>query len=214
MAADERDATGRRILDAALDAFVRDGYAGTSTDKIAAGAAASKQSIYRRFGDKEGLFAALIDDFLHRVRAQIIDADVSACTTGEEAVHLLAHQLAESILDHRVQRFRRLVIAEAVRFPQLGQAYYDGAFEVTLHALARVLDSLVARRLLHINDTVAAANQLAGLTLWLPSNRIMMTGRLDSVPAAELERGLESGVGVFLAAYGPRTGPGEPAPTA
>jgi TetR/AcrR family transcriptional regulator, mexJK operon transcriptional repressor len=202
MMATEIDALGHRILDAALDAFVLDGFKGTTTDQIAAGAAASKQSIYRRFGDKEGLFAALVTDFLDRVRAQIVETDVSGCRTGEEAVRLLARQLADSILDRRVQRFRRLVIAEAARFPELGTAYYEGAFTVTLDALARVLDGLVARDLLRIDDTVRAANQLAGLTLWLPSNRIMMTGRLDAVAPDEIDAGVESGVSVFLAAYG------------
>lgn len=200
----EADTTGRRILDAALQAFVEHGFTGATTDQIAAGAAASKQSIYRRFGDKKGLFAALVDDFLARVRAQIVEVDVSACKTGEEAVRILAGQLATSILDGRVQSFRRLVIAEAERFPELGQAYYDGAFQVTLAELARRLDGLVDRGLLRIDDTTRAANQLAGLTLWLPSNRIMMTGRLDAVSRADIGDAVESGVRVFVATYASR----------
>lgn len=50
------EATRARILNAALDAFVLDGYTGASTDVIAAAASASKQTVYKYFGDKEGLF--------------------------------------------------------------------------------------------------------------------------------------------------------------
>lgn len=195
------DATAVRILDAALDAFVIDGFAGTSTDQIAAGAAASKQTIYKRFGDKASLFRALVDHVLISARAQIVDIDVTDCWTGEEAVRRLARQLAGSILTPRVQRLRRLIIAEAARFPDIGLAYYEGAFLLTLAGVGRVLDGLVQRGLLRIDDTVLAANQLAGLTLWLPTNRIMMTGRLDSVTQAEIDAAVESGVRVFMAAY-------------
>jgi TetR/AcrR family transcriptional regulator, mexJK operon transcriptional repressor len=195
------DPVARRILDAAMDAFVLDGFAGTSTDQIAAGAAASKQTIYKRFGDKAGLFHALVDDFLTRVRAQIVEVDVAGFATAEEAVRVLARRLADSILDKRVQRLRRLIIAEAVRFPDIGRQYYDGAFTVTLAALADVLGALDARGLLRISDTGAAADHLAGLVLWVPSNRIMMTGRFDSVSAEEIDRAVESAVRVFVAAY-------------
>ena len=147
------------------------------------------------------LFRAIVDHVLVTARAQIVDVDVSDCRTGEEAVRRIAEKLAASLLTPRVQRLRRLIIAEAARFPDIGLAYYEGAFQLTLAGIARVLDGLVQRGLLRIDDTGVAANQLAGLTLWLPTNRIMMTGRLDSVSQAEIDAAIESGVRVFLAAY-------------
>lgn len=201
---DSLDPTAGRILDAALDVFVVEGYTGASTDQIAAAASASKQTIYRRFVDKPGIFRALVEHVLVTARTQIVETDVSDCRTSEEAVRKLARQLADSVLSPRVQRLRRLIIAEAARFPDIGSAYYERAFQLTLAAMSRVLGDLVERGLLDIEDTDAAANQLAGLTLWIPTNRIMMTGRLDSVTAEEIDDALDSGVRVFLAAYGRR----------
>ena len=43
-------------LDAAVQAFWRDGYLGTDLDSIAATVGATKPSLYRRFGDKQALF--------------------------------------------------------------------------------------------------------------------------------------------------------------
>lgn len=198
------EAARSRILNAALDVFVLDGYTGASTDVIAAAASASKQTVYKYFGDKEGLFRALISDMVDRVHDSIVRLDIDSYPDGDAVVRALAKLLSDSVLDRRVQRFRRLVIAEAGRFPDIGRAYYEGAFEHTLGYMADLLASASARGWLHIDDPRIAANQLAGLLLWIPSNRIMMTGRFDAITEAEVESCRESGVRVFLAAYGER----------
>ncbi|KQQ93686.1 hypothetical protein ASF62_05605 [Leifsonia sp. Leaf325] len=196
------EATRARILNAALDAFVLDGYTGASTDVIASTATASKQTVYKYFGDKEGLFRALIADVVDRVHTSIVRLDVDAFQDGEQVVRAIAAQLTDSVLDRRVQRFRRLVIAEAARFPDIGRAYYEGAFEHTLGFMADLLGSASQRGWLRIDDPQVAANHLAGLLLWVPSNRIMMLGRFDAMTEAELKSGREAGIRVFLAAYG------------
>ena len=52
------------ILDAALAAFTANGYAATTIEQVRRGSGASVGSIYHRFGDKEGLAAALYVDCL------------------------------------------------------------------------------------------------------------------------------------------------------
>lgn len=196
------EATRARILNAALDTFVLDGYTGASTDTIAAAAAASKQTVYKYFGDKEGLFRALIHDMVDSVHESLTRLDADDYADGEQVVRSLARLLTDSVLDHRVQRFRRLVIAEAARFPDLGRAYYEGAFEHTLGLMADLLADANARDWLRVDEPPIAANHLAGLLLWIPSNRVMMTGRFDAITDAELASGREAGIRVFLAAYG------------
>jgi len=58
----ERRSTRKRraILDAATKAFLRGGYRGTSMDEIAAAAGVSKQTVYKRFADKERLFCEIV----------------------------------------------------------------------------------------------------------------------------------------------------------
>ncbi|MGL5911338.1 MAG: TetR/AcrR family transcriptional regulator, partial [Phycicoccus sp.] len=50
----------RRLLDAAEEIFVRDGYRGTSVDEVAAVAGVSKQTLYAHFGSKEALFVEMV----------------------------------------------------------------------------------------------------------------------------------------------------------
>jgi TetR/AcrR family transcriptional repressor of mexJK operon len=50
----------RAILDAAKNLFVRNGYASTSMDAVAAEAGVSKLTVYSHFTDKETLFSAAV----------------------------------------------------------------------------------------------------------------------------------------------------------
>ncbi len=201
--ASRSDATKARILDAALEAFVSDGYAGASTDQVAARASASKQTVYKYFGDKPGLFRAIADDIIARVLDVMAEMRTEAFGSGEETVRTVARQLVTSTLDERVQRIRRLVIAEAARFPEIGQAYYDGAFIRVLGSVADLLQDAADRGWLYLHgDAKTAADHLAGLLLWLPVNRVMMTGRQHPLSPSEIDAIVEPAVRVFLAAYG------------
>lgn len=66
MARKKRDTSKKResILDAAIKAFVQDGYDNTSMDRIAETASASKRTVYNHFSSKEELFQAVLQRFL------------------------------------------------------------------------------------------------------------------------------------------------------
>ena len=60
--------TQKRLLDAAEEVFVRDGYESAQLDAIAAKAGRSKGAVYTHFKSKEDLFLAL---FEHRTRSYV-----------------------------------------------------------------------------------------------------------------------------------------------
>lgn len=60
--------TQTRLLDAAEEVFVRDGYEGAQLTKIANVAGRTKGAVYAHFKSKEDLFLAL---FEHRTRGYI-----------------------------------------------------------------------------------------------------------------------------------------------
>jgi AcrR family transcriptional regulator len=69
-------ASRRRLLTAAAAEFVAHGVAGARVDRIAADAQANKRLIYDYFGDKDGLFDAVLDSFTaEAVGAVPIDAE-------------------------------------------------------------------------------------------------------------------------------------------
>ena len=59
----------QRILDAAMSAFIKHGYAETSTLEIAKRAKVSKRDIYAAFGSKEQMLMACILERMERLLA-------------------------------------------------------------------------------------------------------------------------------------------------
>lgn len=59
--------TRRRLLKAATAEFAARGLAGARVDRIAAGARVNKAQLYSYFGSKDGLFDAVIDEYLDMI---------------------------------------------------------------------------------------------------------------------------------------------------
>jgi len=77
--------TQARLLDAAEEVFVRDGFEGAQLDEIAASAGRSKGAVYTHFKSKEDLFLAL---FEHRTRSFIdgLVASLRKCATRQQSL--------------------------------------------------------------------------------------------------------------------------------
>ncbi|WP_329138648.1 TetR family transcriptional regulator [Streptomyces sp. NBC_01476] len=69
-------ATSRRILDAAAEEFAQHGIAGARIERIIAAARTNKAQVYGYFGNKEGLFDAVVADCVERSTDDLpFDAD-------------------------------------------------------------------------------------------------------------------------------------------
>ena len=111
-------------MQAATSLFLSQGYPGTSMDQVAALAAVSKQTVYKHFGDKYRLFREIVlevtptvDSFVARL------AGLQQTQDLERDLRELARWYITAVTQPHIIQLRRLVIAEAVRFPELGRAY-------------------------------------------------------------------------------------------
>src|ERR1700677_4888952 len=99
MVSSRQTAAERRVavLAAAITEFARSGYAGTSTEAIAARAGISQPYIFRLFGTKKDLFCATYD----AVTASIEDAFVAAAEglEGEDAMAAMGLAYLELLQD-------------------------------------------------------------------------------------------------------------------
>lgn len=199
--------SGKReaIVRAATSLFLRHGYQDTSTDRIAAAASVSKQTVYNQFRDKKTLFQEIIlgvtataerfanglPDELARVRA---DEDL------EPALRGLAHRYLAAVLNPQVLALRRLIIGETNRFPELAAEYYERAPARVLAALADMFADLRDRGLL-AGDPTDAAEDFAFLVLGRALDHGMF--HIDDAPVdtAKAWRTADRAVTVFLAAY-------------
>jgi AcrR family transcriptional regulator len=101
--AERREATTSALLDAAREAFARDGYGASSLDDIVAAAGVSKGALYHHFAGKTELFQAVYEreqDRLAEICAEAALAEPDPWT----AVEMGARAFLEAVLDPEVQR--------------------------------------------------------------------------------------------------------------
>ena len=77
--------THRRLLDAAEEVFVRDGYEAAQLDEIAARAERSKGAVYTHFKSKEDLFLALFENRTRSAINRLLDS-LHECKTRKESM--------------------------------------------------------------------------------------------------------------------------------
>jgi TetR/AcrR family transcriptional regulator, mexJK operon transcriptional repressor len=192
------------ILDAALGVFLEKGYLGTSMDEIAAKARVSKQTVYKHFADKDRLFGEIVQATVAEIDRLVrwIFDEFEADENLDVLFDRLAQRFLSALMEPRLLRLRRLVISNAVRFPDLGRSWYKSGFERVLATLAECFKRLSKKGLLRVDDALMAADHFVGMLLWIPVNYAMFTGNERPFKEAELRRIAREAASAFLRAYG------------
>ncbi|MEV0900451.1 TetR/AcrR family transcriptional regulator [Actinoplanes sp. NPDC049802] len=198
-----KDRKRTAILDAALAEFLQHGYVGAGMDRIAAGAGASKVTVYAHFPDKQALFEATLTRAVTEAEESGADQLEALAETGDLATGLrsFAAEHIRAVLRPPLIALRRMIIGEAGRFPELARAWHRAAPERGHATLARIITRLTDRGLVHAPDPLLAAQHLNYLILSIPLNEAMFAVR-EAHDEADLDRWAAEAVRVWLAAYG------------
>jgi TetR/AcrR family transcriptional regulator, mexJK operon transcriptional repressor len=109
--ADERRTRETEILTAALGVFLRTGYGASTVDELAAAAQVTKRTLYAYYGDKAGVFAAMVRDL-----AAAVSLDAAS---DRDTLETLAARIVSRVHSDELVGLHQLVIAESTRFPEL-----------------------------------------------------------------------------------------------
>jgi len=164
-----------RILAAARVRFMEKGFKGTSLDHIIELTGGSRRNIYEMFGDKEGLFEAV----LRQLMAEILkEADVlpSSDMPAREWLEEFGRRFLRGMLNPDVVAAFRQFIAIAADRPDLGQQAYESGPRVLHAKLSDYLDTQVSAGALEIEDTASAARILTEMLKGDMQLRALMTG--------------------------------------
>jgi len=192
------------ILDGARTLFLARGYAGTTIDDVAALAKVSKQTVYAHFSDKAQLFARLIERDIAESpsgRHPLVDTMAeSDDPPGDLAAFARVH-VADVIQPHLL-RLRRMLMAEAERFPHLALAWYEAGPAFSTAMFATWFGTWHRRGVMRAPEPVIAAEHFNWLVLSIPLNRAMALP-LDTPPftSDELDRYANLGTRAFIDAY-------------
>ena len=186
-----------QILEAAHRVFLEQGFGAASMDAIAREAGVSKATLYAHFASKQELFAAMVGSAC-RVY-ELLAAMSPPPDDLRSALMEAGGTLLRFILHPDVNKVYRSVVAEAVRFPELGRMMYAAGPGQGKAHLARFFAAATERGELAVADPELAAEQFGALILGHMKMRIELGVELPS--EERIERGLRSGVDAFLRAY-------------
>lgn len=196
--------TRAAVVEAARTLFLRNGYAGTTMEDIAALAGLTKRTVYNNYGDKEALFTGIVahviayaDEFVRELRAEF-PAGITA-TNLRTRLDDLGRRLALLIVRPEVVALRRLLIGEARVFPALAAEYFDRAPGQVIDALDSGFRQLEKTGLLRVADSPRAGAQFAYLVVGETLDRAVLVGTIP--PRDQVIDCAREGVRTFLARY-------------
>jgi len=190
----------RQILAGARLAFGALGYERASVDLVASRAGVGKATVYNHFGDKKALFAACYSEDADEIREELRrslqavggDPVLAMRRVGEKLLRILASPAFVSLHRHAV--------AEADRFPEVGETFFARGPMVVYGAIAGWLKRWEELGVLRLDDPRAAAIQF----VLLCQGDLVVRAQLGVLPLpspAEVRATVRRAIRTFLAAY-------------
>ena len=133
--ADERRTRETEILTAALGVFLAAGYGASTVDELAAAAQVTKRTLYAYYGDKAGVFAAMVRDL-----AAAVSLDAAS---DRDTLETLAARIVSRVHSDELVGLHQLVIAESTRFPELALILHSSG---DARHIARLAEHIRAER--------------------------------------------------------------------
>ena len=135
--ADQAGQVEGRILNAAEQFFLQQGYARTTLEQIAAAARIGNTTLYKRYRNKEELFTAVlqrsVDTAINRLSVAI--GQGTACQRLRE----VGIAMGQSALTRDVIAIMRISAAEAETFPNIARMGYHLGFDASVSRAAKAI---------------------------------------------------------------------------
>jgi len=117
----------KRIVEAAIKVFLKDGYAATTLSKVAEEAGVIRATIYSHFKDKNELFVAIVEELTVSKFGEGFEERLLTASP-KEFILMLREFVQRQRQDTQFLALLRTVIAESERFPQLARLYFKTIF--------------------------------------------------------------------------------------
>lgn len=135
---DRGQARRQAFLDAAREVFMDQGYEAASVNDVVRIAGGSMATLYAQFGNKGGLFLAVMADQHER----FVRAITPRCDEGgtlEEGLRAMGEHYLRAMLDRSNLSFYRIVAGESRKFPQELQTYIASGNDIVREVIAALI---------------------------------------------------------------------------
>jgi AcrR family transcriptional regulator len=180
--------------------FIERGYNQTTMQAIAEEAGASKETLYRHFGSKEGLFAEIVREKSAQI-ASSMDEDFTLHASPEDVLTRVGYALLKTLSCSDVLSFYGWVIAETPRAPELGRIFYEVGPAILRGKLRDYLERMTAQKILSCTNPVLATKLFLGAIVADVHLRALTLGVKEELEEAEIHEQVDAAVAMFLARY-------------
>ncbi|HUB64506.1 MAG TPA: TetR/AcrR family transcriptional regulator [Methylocella sp.] len=181
--------------------FLSRGFTETTMQIIAEEAGASKETLYRHFGSKEGLFS----DVIRSRSAQITggnDGNLPAEGSPREILCDLGLSLLRFLVSPNSLSLYRAIVAEVPREPELGRIFYSQGPGRLLDQFARYLASATQCGKLCCPEPELAAKLFLGSVVANHQILSLVSPNREAFSDLKMQAHVNEAVSMFLARYG------------
>ena len=193
------------VLTAALDLLVENGDGLTMT-AVARRASCSKETLYKWFGDRDGLLTATVQWQASKVRVPAIDRKTLDPVSLKSSIQQFARDLLSTIAGSTSVALNRLAISHATEDNGLGVIVLENGRLTMGKRLKPVLEAGRDARLLRFDSSELAFRTFFGLVLRDVQIRLLLGDKL-TLTAKEIEADAERATEQFFAIYGNNQAP-------
>lgn len=187
----------KKVIRAATRMFLEQGYESMVLDNLVAEVGGSKAFIYNNFGGKKELFEESIKQACNDILEPLAHLDVEKLPLKKGLETLAQGFLKVSLADDSIA-LHRLIVAERLNFPHLGEIFLQAGPERSYGKVAEFLGRHQQNGRLKAGDPYDLAVQFLGLVNAGFLLKMLSAGH--ALPAtAVLKARVKSSVGIFLA---------------
>jgi TetR/AcrR family transcriptional regulator, mexJK operon transcriptional repressor len=183
--------------------FLELGFNDTTMQIVASRAGASKETLYRHFGSKEGLFSEVVRARAERVYGEV-ESEIGQRNDPRDVLKKLGYNLLGKLLSEDPLCLFRIVISEVQRTPELGRIFFEQGPNQLLKDLASYLEYATKQGMLKCHEPALAAKLFLGSVVANRHIIKLVVPDYEDLTEEIIHHHVEAAVNMFLAAYGPR----------
>lgn len=188
-----------RIIEVATELFIEQGYKDTSLDQIVAICGGSKQTLYRYFSNKEGLFVEVL---AHNTKISLESVFQLADKQNEplrETLEDFAKKYLRGICSNPILSLYRIISADFNKHDSVPNQFWQTGPQRIHQYLIEFLKTDTISQQLNIDDADLACGQLLALIKMDYQNMALMG--FDFLSDEELDSHTHKAVTAFLKLY-------------
>lgn len=187
------------IEEAAYLVLAEKGYKGASMLEIARRAGASNETLYKWYGNKQGLFKSLVEDNANRITSMIDTVQSDAMhETGLDVLIPVGERLLSVLTSERAIALNRAAAGDVHDTSTLGRALSQNGRETVLPLITRLIEQTAANGSLDPDNASDIAETWLSLLVGDLQVRIV-TGQMQAPSENDIRRRARKAVGQLTA---------------